>query len=956
VSRYAVASHPMELTISASDYKPVPDGLTFAELAPPSRGYVCHILTDDVVQQGGVYVSRDDWGCTVPLNAVVTFHRAALGGGGGSNPLRLLLSLALMVALPGLAPFLKLNGLLLGVSSNTIMLGGALIGNALINALVPIGRPNMASGSDASPTYSIGAQGNQARLDSSIPELFGRNVTFPDYAAPPYSLFVDNDQYLHFILVVGRGQYTIRRISNDDTSLLEYNDVQLWRVGPEQASLDGPGTGYDTLADYQAAVPAGIRVLDNVVTAREVGSVELESGRWTAPYSATPPERESVSVGFDFVLPYGLDSGRSISWQIQMRPVDDFDAALGAWSTLATETYNTAKAETIRLSYDYTHAQGRYQFKVQRTDTRSTTNGSRHDITLGAMRATLAEPGIDFDDVTLVIGRVRATAQLSGTLQIKVMSDRMLPVWDGSVWSANEITRNPAWVFAYICKSRGYTDDQIGLSDLLTYSAIWDARQDRFDWAFDTRTTFWEALQQVCQVGRAVPIVRAGTVTLWRDQQETTPVAAFTMRDIRRGSYRLKQTVPMPDPVDALDVEYRDHRRLDWVTVTAQYYDGAFYAWRGAADRIAQGLPVPTGRAKMRMPGVAGENHAKRQALYYLADTILRTRRASISTELTGLLPAYGSLCLLQHDVGDFGQGGDVVDWDDGARVLETTEPLVWEQGARHYVRLVKPAGRLTGAIEVTQVDAYTMTLDATDYAAELADSTHGALEIITDDADRERTRYVFGPASNVGAMCKPRVIQPRSELEIDIELVLEDDGVHTVDEDYLPGADEQDPIGDGGTVPDTGGDYLINLTSREMVDGGYGPFDGAAPGIEFAFLSDGRLRVTRMQDSAVSYIAAEWITPQTVGTPISELYEVYVGAPSISGSPGFPEFFDVLGTYDTWIGLETSPAFSVRIISGGSDIASNAVFPVQIREAASGTVLQTKTFTVTMQTGSGGA
>jgi len=60
-----------------------------------------------------------------------------------------------------------------------------LAGSAAINALLPVPKPF--SLPNPSPTYSLQAQGNSARLEQPIPVQYGRMLAWPDFAAQPYT-------------------------------------------------------------------------------------------------------------------------------------------------------------------------------------------------------------------------------------------------------------------------------------------------------------------------------------------------------------------------------------------------------------------------------------------------------------------------------------------------------------------------------------------------------------------------------------------------------------------------------------------------------------------------------------------------------------------------------------------------------------------------------------------------
>lgn len=180
--------------------------------------------------------------------AIVFLPRGGGGGGGGSNPLRLILSLALMWFAPWAAgQLLGVAGTAGGLAGTAALFGGFTIGqatalgiymagNALINAVLPPPRPT--SLPEASPTYSIQAQGNAARLDAPIPVQYGRLKVYPDFGAQPYAEFAGNEQYVYQLLCLGAGQFEIEQLLIEDTPLTSFSEIEVQVVNPgEQVTL-----------------------------------------------------------------------------------------------------------------------------------------------------------------------------------------------------------------------------------------------------------------------------------------------------------------------------------------------------------------------------------------------------------------------------------------------------------------------------------------------------------------------------------------------------------------------------------------------------------------------------------------------------------------------------------------------------------------------------------------------
>ncbi len=107
-----------------------------------------------------------------------------------------------------------------------------------------------------SPTYSLSAQGNEARLGQPIPVLYGRHLIYPDLATQSYQEFVGNEQYLFQLHVIGQGEYDLEQVRIEDTPISSFEEVQTEVVSP-----GGSVTLFET----------------DVVTAPEVAGQELIS-------------------------------------------------------------------------------------------------------------------------------------------------------------------------------------------------------------------------------------------------------------------------------------------------------------------------------------------------------------------------------------------------------------------------------------------------------------------------------------------------------------------------------------------------------------------------------------------------------------------------------------------------------------------------------------------------------
>lgn len=174
-------------------------GTVIADLQPETDlPYICLL--------NGKPLMRKDWGKSLAETDIVNFVVLPQGGG-GSNPLRIVALIAVMVL------SVYTGGLVAGLTESALMGSFAsaavgLVGSALVNALIPEKTALSSSGystAQASPTYSLSAQGNASRIGEVIPVQYGRHKCYPDFAALPYLEYAGNEQYLYELFCIGLG-------------------------------------------------------------------------------------------------------------------------------------------------------------------------------------------------------------------------------------------------------------------------------------------------------------------------------------------------------------------------------------------------------------------------------------------------------------------------------------------------------------------------------------------------------------------------------------------------------------------------------------------------------------------------------------------------------------------------------------------------------------------------------
>lgn len=397
----------------------------------------------------GRAILRAEWRRRLRDGDVVTFIVLPQGGG-GSNPLRMILMIVVAVFAPYAAAWLTgqsalFAGFVGAVGFNAAAATLALVGNALINALVPAPKPPSAQTASQlaapSPTYSLQGQGNAARLDQPIPVIYGRHIIYPDFAAAPYVEFGGNEQYLYQLMVIGQGQYDIEAIRIEDTPIDSFDEIE-----------------------YQVVPPGGELTLfpANVVTSVEVSGQELLESEYLGPYVANAAGTQANIIGVDVVTPRGLyfanDEGglnqRTASFKVEARLINDDGDPVGDWVEIGAESITAATTTPQRRSYRYPVPLGRYEVRATRTNTKESSTRASNELSWGSLRAYL--PGTpDYGDVTLIAFRMRASNNLSqqASRRINLIVHRLLPTFvagefpnQGMVFDERHADGHEMWV------------------------------------------------------------------------------------------------------------------------------------------------------------------------------------------------------------------------------------------------------------------------------------------------------------------------------------------------------------------------------------------------------------------------------------------------------------------------------------------------------------------------------
>lgn len=272
------------------------------------------------------YISPCEYPVTIPVHGTtVTLRMVPMGGGGGKNPLRTVLSLAIMAASPAIAG--SLSGLLgsssfLGISAGKFITTGInLIGRLALNALAPPPGTRIGRSVKESPTLFIQGARNQTTPFGRVPKVLGRHRMVPPLGALPYTETVGQSQYLRMLFVWGYGPLEISDLKIGETPLSEFDEVEIETRRGEMT--DAPISLYSN------------SVLQNDLQVNVLNS----SG-----YITRTSETDADEISVDLTLPRGLfrfnnnvKASASVSIEIQYSPtgMNNWSAGASSYKSIA---------------------------------------------------------------------------------------------------------------------------------------------------------------------------------------------------------------------------------------------------------------------------------------------------------------------------------------------------------------------------------------------------------------------------------------------------------------------------------------------------------------------------------------------------------------------------------------------------------------------------------------------
>ncbi|MEQ1938625.1 host specificity factor TipJ family phage tail protein [Mesorhizobium sp. CN5-321] len=709
----------------------LPAGLSVAEIIREvgKRCCVSRLASGANVSISGHVIHEEFWrGVRVKPGAHVVVRARA--GKSLGNIFKTILMIGLAVLAPWAGGLIATAGWGLGLAAGTFgaqlaagIIGGAILvgGSLLLNALFP---PTQTKSITESQSYSISAGKNGASKWGAIPVVLGKIRAMPKYAALPYTEFDGDDQYLRLLFVWGYGPMKIEDIKIGDTSIDEFDDVEIETF--EGYADDGQQTIY----------PSEV-VQDDI-------SVDPP---YNDPVVRTSAE-DADEIVLDFVAPTGIGKfdkkgnidSRTVQFKIEMSP-----AGAGTWTNKGTVSFSAKTSKALRRSFRYPVTKGEYDIRVTRLTANSDSTKVLDDVTWTAIKSFRTDnPPISFGKpLAITAMRIRATKQLNGVVDtLNGLVTSVGKSWDGTSWVDAQETRNPADLMRLVLQgpanARAVPDSRLDLSTFAAFAERCTSKGFTFDMYRDFTASVRDTLADIAAAGRATAVFKDGKWSVAWEQDDAPVMQHFTPRNSR--DFRWTQTYrTLPHGL-----------RCKFVNADKDYIEDEILVFDEGYTKDNATL-----YEQAEFPGVTSAEQVYKQALYRIADARERPAVYTVTVDFEHLVSQRADRVAVQHDVIRQGLCSGRVKAVSGQQIT-LDEPAVMEEGKFYGIRF-----RLADGTSVVR--------NVTTAAGEQSVIT------IVGTAPEVGDLYSFGERDHETGIYRILRIRPGDDLSAELDLV--DDG-----------------------------------------------------------------------------------------------------------------------------------------------------------------------------------
>lgn len=634
-----------------------------------------------LVTIGGRPVERHLWCHVYPKHGQVIEIRGVVG----RSAIRLVAMIALTYFTLGGA---AIAGFSIGTST---VLGTAIArvavyvaGSILINKVLGPKLPKAAEVAPAETAFSLSAPRNRPRAYEPLSLLLGSVRIAPDVASKPYMNYEGDEQYLSLLLTPGLNVGRVEALYNGDALLSSYEGVEVWHNGfpgmPNQAiplysnagSVDG-GVIYDTSSDPKHT-----------------------PSKWVQRTSS--PGAIRLQVNIDFRIFDADSKGREYEnreqIQIQYRAVGQ-----SAWRPFGTYAVSGRTQKSRRATYGLDVAPGQYEVQVRTMGQNTDGNNAQASFTWTNLVSVLPDTA-SYDGIPRIGIRMKASGQLNGSPdEVRTVAHAQpIPVWKGEAigWVTEESSNPGAQILAYArgikspagvrIAGMGLPDSQIDVEALKAFTLHCAANGFTYDYLVTDKRNHQAVMDAIALAGFGQIAWPKGrlAVTWAADEQPLSGVV--NMATIKKGQFQVEYT--LANGADGIEYSYLDRA-----------------TWEARTLRVpAPGVTTMLNPAQVTGEGVTSEAHAATLARWHLAQSLYQYKSISYSTDIEHLTYGRMSVLALQHDLTQWGFGGQVLSATMGpgrAVTLQLDVPVPGRAQASAYIGLRIPGERVYRVLKV---------------------------------------------------------------------------------------------------------------------------------------------------------------------------------------------------------------------------------------------------------------
>lgn len=750
------------------------------------------LIANGVDQHQPISIILDDrlltvaeWDSVCPAPGQIINVKAEVqggGGGGGSNPLQIVAMIAIIVVAVALQQYYLIPGTFAytAVPAAIMIIGSAIVNSIFATNMPAVDMGNMSgSSTQTSPTYGISGGQNRQRLYESMPVLMGRHRIFFDLASKPFTEYHGEDQYLYQIFNRGLASASYDTYKIGDNAISNYSDWS-WNyadangsVGAFPGNVDSaPGAALEQSAGWIVRTTSvdtyriGLDIEGTLYYANNSGglantSVQLRveyrqvgTGTWLSPSSI-----QASGVGFV--------SGSYQNYQVWVTSgyyeygSNEFGETTSEWvdtSHYETRTgfftgagnvviINGSTQAPRRATLFFTPAAvGQYEVRVIRDTADSTDARLANKTNWSTIRSYQKDDGYyqGQDRIGLTI---RASEQLNGVVQqLSAVGAARALYWNGSAFVFGE-TSNPAHWFMDFALGRknsegklmygvGLSQSQIDFDALASWATFCANEGLTFNGVIDGTQTAADILSAIARCGFASPTWASGKLGAVWDSRNASPVAAFGMSNIIKGSFTV--TYITENLAEEIIVKYINPDK-DW-----------------DQDEVRVNVPGvtnPLRSSTVDLFGCTSQTMAGKFANYIAAQQYYRRRRVTWDCDFEGFVCQRGDVVLLSHDLTQWGYSGRVVSSSGNNLSLDRQVPI---NGAVNYIMLKRPDGTMT-----------TYTVEPK--AGSDSEITLTSTPVFQEDYELLDHVWFFSPLATPGKKVKILSVQPTSESRVQI-------------------------------------------------------------------------------------------------------------------------------------------------------------------------------------------